>query len=236
VLAALTGVMVFAASRREERLLTKHSARPEHSPLIYFVAAYASLLPIGFAFSGFPSFSRMYYLPGLGVGIATALIVTRYAPHIPRTAAFIVGGVVMWTAVTFRDYAEDLRQGARMLRSVAEATLRIPANDWGEGVLIVAPDVVGTFSSAAVQSWTVRPAAKWWWRRVPAGPLFFGGDCVSKLPDDPVRNEFNVFVAARTWGRVVAALGDSAAIGRTTESACAAITSADANQIGLVAS
>lgn len=232
-IALLAAAVVYLADGRRSEPTLHGGRRPEHSPLTYIVAAYTALLPVGFAFTGFPSFSRMFYLPALGVALAIALLISRYAHRLRRASAVVVGAAVLWTALTFRDYGNDLRHGARMLRAVAKTTLLVPAGSWGEGVLILAPDVVGTFSSAAVQPWTVRPAAEWWWDRVPAGPLFFGGECVSASADRPVRDEFNNVVWTRRWGRFIAVRGDSAMIGSTLESVCSRETAQNPREVRL---
>ena len=195
-------------------------ARCEVSPGVHLVAAYAALLPIGFAYPGFASFSRMYYLPGLSIALAAAIVICKVARRAPIWTGGLVGVALAWVILTWRDYLGEMRVGSRMLRSVASATLSVPASQWGQGVLIIAPDVHGTFSSAAVQSWTVRPAAQWLWHRVPAGPLFFTTGCKDPSSERLIRNEQNAVVEARAWGRVIAVQGDAAALAADVRHAC----------------
>ena len=217
------GVFVARAARVNRREpASAIPGPPEHSPLTYLVAAYASLLPIGFAYPGFASFSRMYYLPGLALAVALALLVVRLSRVAPHWGGVVTALTVAWLLLTWRDYLSDVRLGARMLRGVAEMTVEIPASSWGEGVLVVAPAVVGTFSSAAVQSFTVRPAAKWLTGREPAGPLYFTTDCVREGETGVIRDERNGGTHARTWGTVIVASGTDFSISRTVSEACSA--------------
>ena len=220
-LAALVGMKV-AQIRREptsEQGRAKDT-RCELSPGVHLVAAYAALLPIGFAYPGFTSFSRMFYLPGLSIAIAAAIVICWVARRAPIWTGAIVGVALAWVLLTWRDYLGEMRLGSRMLRSVASATLAVPASHWGQGVLIIAPDVLGTFSSAAVQSWTVRPATLWLWDRVPAGPLFFATRCEDARSERGIRNEQNTVVPARAWGRVVAIHDGQAGLATDVRQAC----------------
>ena len=221
LLVVVVGIVVTRHGNADRREPTSFVSRlPERSPLTHLVASYAALLPIGFAYPGFASFSRMYYLPGLTLAIALAIIVVRLSPVAPRRVGAVTAVTVAWLLLTWRDYLSDVRQGARMLRGVAESTVEIPASSWGEGVLVVAPDVVGTFSSAAVQSFTVRPAAKWLTGREPAGSLYFASECFREGEPQSIRDEKNRTTRVRSWGTVIVASGTNLSTSPTLRDAC----------------
>jgi hypothetical protein len=146
----------------------------------------------------------MYYFAGGFLAVCIAALLSNVARRRRHLAAIAVTSVILWNGYALRFYLDEARDGAEMVRSIAGAVASISEAEWGAGVLIVAPAVIGTFSSAATTSWSVRPAVVLHYGKNPSGPLFFAESCTALLDGQAVVNEANVEVRRMDYGRVVA--------------------------------
>jgi hypothetical protein len=163
-------------------------ATPLNAPLALasFAAAYACLLPQGLAYPGYTVVSRLYYLPGAFVALAVAALMPLVG-RVPRYALGVAaGGVLLWLGTVTRRYYEDMRLGSRMVRAVARSVAQMPSPLRRQGLLVIAPNNVGTFSTSAVEYWSLRPAVRELTGINPEGPLFFVTDCEELRREQPV--------------------------------------------------
>jgi hypothetical protein len=85
---------------------------------------------------------------------------------------------MLWLGIVTRRYYEDMLEGTRMVRMVARSIASVPSEVRDGGLLIIAPDNVGTFSTSAVEAWSIRPAVRELTGVDPEGPLLLTTDCV----------------------------------------------------------
>lgn len=151
---------------------------------------YATLLPMGLAYPGYTIISRLYYLPGAFIALAIAALVPVALRGSRLALGLGAGAALLWLGIVTRRYYEDVRQGSRILRVVARSMARVPAAVRTGGVLVIAPSNVGTFSTSAVEPWSLRPAVRQLAGINPEGPLFLATDCAQVRGDRPeVRRE-----------------------------------------------
>lgn len=148
-------------------------------------AAYATLLPIGFAYPGYTIVSRLYYLPGAFVALALAALAPSQW-RVPRVALGVgAGAAMLWLGIVTRRYYEDMRQGTRILRVVARSIAQVPPPIRAGGLLVIAPSNVGTFATGVVEPWSLRPAVRYLTGVDPEGPLLIVTDCAELAREKP---------------------------------------------------
>lgn len=202
------------------------SVSPVSSPLSIaaaaFAAAYASMFLTGLAFTGYPIFSRLFYLPGAFLAMSIAFLLHAARRGSSAKAAILVGAAVVWMGIVSRRYYEDMRAGSRMLREVAVAVARVPASLRGGGLLVIAPSNVGTFSTSGVEPWSIRAATLELTGLNPEGPIFLVTDCAELQRRTPtILDEKARAIDGRRWTGVVHYGADSVEIHSSVQSACA---------------
>jgi hypothetical protein len=185
------------------------------------VAAWSGLLLIGFAFAGFPSFSRMFYQPGLFVALALGAALSLVKPKWKSLAAAGAGLAVLWSGVVARRYHEDIRDGSRILRRVARTVAQLPVETASRGVLVIAPSEVGTFSTSAVETWSLTPAVRAFSTRQLPGPVYLATACGNALEGDAaILNARHHLATNPAWGVVIVYDNRGLTAGESKEAAC----------------
>jgi hypothetical protein len=191
--AAATLAACFAVAQRLVRDRSSASSTMGVSmALAALAAAYAALVPTGLAYPGYTIFSRLYYVPGAFLALAVASLV-QIPSRIPRVAVGLAAGAAMlWLGIVTRRYYDDMRQGTRILRVVARSIARVPPAVRQGGLLVVAQSNVGTFSTSAVEPWSLRPAVRELTGVNPEGPLLLTTDCAELRREPPRINQESV--------------------------------------------
>ncbi|MBC7788585.1 MAG: hypothetical protein H7Z74_01455 [Anaerolineae bacterium] len=185
------------------------------------MAAWSGLLLIGFAFAGFPSFSRMFYQPGLFVALALGAVLSLVKPKWTKIAACCVGVAVLWNGMVSRRYHEDVRDGSRMLRRVARTVAQLPAETASRGVLVIAQSAIGTFSTSAIESWSLTPAVRAFSVRKLPGPVYLTTSCTNALDGRATIFDASHRVAVNpAWGIVIVYDEEGMTVGDSIGAAC----------------
>ena len=168
------------------------------------LAAYLAALPFGLGFPGFVDASRAYYVPAFFV--ALALVAAGAAAAQRRSWSLVVPAigalVVLWCGAAARRYLMEARAGARLTREVAAVYAALPDTTRAGGVLLIAPDVIGTFSVAGFPFPESAREALSWRYPVSVGPLYATYDCGTALRG-AIRDEHRRPAARPSWSAVL---------------------------------
>ncbi|MFN2399756.1 MAG: hypothetical protein ABR543_14135 [Gemmatimonadaceae bacterium] len=193
-------------------------------PLIVacLAASYAAMLPQALASPGVPLVSRMFYLPGFFLAFGIALSIGALASWRPLVAAVTAVLLIAWSGLAQRKYLSEMAAGAALTRAAAAVVADLPDTIRTGSVLVVAPDVFGTFSTPAVQSWGLRGVIQQTRSgQLPVGVLYFAASCDQALsPSGAIRDERNHLIGGVSFRAVVAYTGERFRIGRTVTEAC----------------
>lgn len=179
------------------------------------VAAYGSILLLAMAYPGVPIYSRMYHIPGVFLGIASAVLLVELVPR--RILAMVVALFTFWFALEQRFYLEDVRTGARSVRTVAATVVQLEARG-ADSILVIGRPQVGTFSSAAIEPWSTAAAVRE--RGGGSAHLFFTGACTRIAATTGIVDEHSRTVGTRMFDVVILYNMRRAMVFRSTEEAC----------------
>lgn len=183
-------------------------------------AAYAAILPVAFAYPGFTGVSRIDYTPAFFVALGAAALLAIMATRWRLGASLLLAVAVLWSGILSRRYLTDMRQGTDLVREFATAVLQVPTEDAEQGILVVATDNVGTFSTSAVQAWSFRAAVRYYAGRDVAGPMYYVGSCEAAQRSGEALNENTQEVAIPNVGAVLVRGPEGVKIYPSLESAC----------------
>jgi hypothetical protein len=183
------------------------------------VVAYASLIPVGAATPGFPLVSRMYVFAALPLSLGVALVVCRRTGRCPRGAGLFTGAFVSWCMLSGRHYASETRQGSLALRGVAAAVAALPSKARAGDIVLLAPSVLGTFNTQAVQPLGSRQAITEY-DGSDVGPLYFSSSCRQATASGGLIDETGRAAAPRNVTAVIAWVKGEARVFPTLGDAC----------------
>ena len=228
-IAVAAGIALVISSRRAIQMPASPSSEATqtpratvHAPALMtaaIIAAYSAVLPGGFVTPGFIIYSRMFYLPGVFVALASGTLIASSARRWRTQTAVAVGLLILWTGMTARRYLSDMRDGSRIVRAVASRVAAVPVEESSRGLLIIAPEVVGTFSTSAVQSSSLRAAVRDFEGIEVSGPLYFAETCeAAASAGGKVYAEGSRLTDVRSWGAVVRYTQSGVVAGPTLDS------------------
>lgn len=182
-------------------------------------AAFAAILLVEFATPGSHLFSRLLYQPGALVALAIGVQLPAALRRRQVLVAIGASSYILWCGVVQRRYVQDLRDGSRMMREVASTLSSLPNAVTSEGVLVIAQSNVGTFSSTAVERWSLRPAIVELGGHQFAGPLYLSESCPTAT-SRTVIDERGRAVEGEPWHEVARFTSGRVFLTSSVEAAC----------------
>jgi hypothetical protein len=118
----------------------------------------------------------------LSVGVAVLLQRFRLARSKAVTLACV--GLIGWSALISRHYLLEMNIGNSIVRITAETVAALPDSIRTRSILLLAPGVIGTFNTPAVQPSGTRQLIAHY-NRGRVGPLYFGESCADIVVASP---------------------------------------------------